>query len=288
MTDLTKNVWFAVFLTEFVTTFVINAFTLVAFARSRRRLKRSTYLIISLTVADLGIGAVAGPVDLWLFKTGAGKEPGHGYNASMISSIFYAASLVNIALISLERLHATLFPIKHFLLGKRIYYKFIFFSWFAALILTLVHCFIYMNEAVAGRYTWIIYVFVALLVLATSYVIIISKVIRKTNSQRLRSVISAERKLSVTLFIVSAASTLTLLPWVITTCISIRSGHLWIQFSPHGKRSNVVLSLYYLNSILNPLIYAFRLPEFKRILKGLFCKNTSSTALVRPIELRAM
>ena len=206
----------------------------------------------------------------------------------MISSIFYAASLVNIALISLERLHATLFPIKHFLLGKRIYYKFIFLSWFAALILTLVHCFIYMNEAVAGRYTWIIYVFVALLVLATSYVIIISKVIRKTNSQRLRSVISAERKLSVTLFIVSAASTLTLLPWVITTCISIRSGHLWIQFSPYGKRSNVVLSFYYLNSILNPVIYAVRLPEFKRILKGLFCKTTSSTALVRPIELRAM
>lgn len=64
MTDLTKNIWFAVFLTEFVTTFVINALTLVAFARSRRRLKRSTYLIISLTVADLGIGAVAGPVDL--------------------------------------------------------------------------------------------------------------------------------------------------------------------------------------------------------------------------------
>ena len=288
MTDATKNIWFVVFLTEFVTTFVINAFTLVAFARSRRRLKRSTYLIISLTLADLGIGAVAGPVDLWFFRTGTGKEPGHGYNPSMISYIFYVASLVNIALISLERLHATLYPIKHFLLGKCVYYKLIFFSWFAALILTFLHYFIYMNEAVAGRYTWIIYVFVALVVLATSYVIIFLKVIRNTNSQRLRLVISAERKLSVTLFIVSAASTLTLLPWVITTCISIRSGHLWIQFSPHGKRSNIVLSFYYLNSILNPVIYAFRLPEFKRLLKGLFCKNTSCTALVRPIELRAI
>lgn len=288
MTDATKNIWFAVFLTEFVTTFVINAFTLVAFTRSRRRLKRSTYLIISLTVADFGIGAVAGPVDLWFFRTGTGKEPGHGYNASMISYIFYVASLVNITLISLERLHATLYPIKHFLLGKCIYYKLIFFSWLAAFILTVLHCFIYMNEAVAGRYTWIIYVFVALVVLTTSYVIIFLQVIRKTNSQRLRLVISAERKLSVTLFIVSVASTLTLLPWVITTCISIRSGHLWIQFSPHGKRSNIVLSFYYLNSILNPVIYTFRLPEFKRLLKGLFCKNTSCTALVRPIELRAM
>ena len=32
MTDLTKNIWFAVFLTEFEMMFIINAFALVTFA----------------------------------------------------------------------------------------------------------------------------------------------------------------------------------------------------------------------------------------------------------------
>ena len=80
-----------------------------------------------------------------------------------------------------------------------------------------------------------IQILLILVVLLTSYAIIISKVTRKTPSQQLRSVVSAERKLSALLFQVSAASTvcLTLLSWVITTLISVlSSGFSWIQFSP--------------------------------------------------------
>ena len=59
---------------------------------------------MNLTVADLGEGAAAGPVDLWFFRKGTGKEHGqrHGYEVSMIADIFHVASLVNLALISLE------------------------------------------------------------------------------------------------------------------------------------------------------------------------------------------
>ena len=97
---------------------------------------------------------------------------------------------------------------------------------------------------------------------------------------------SAERKLSGTLFIVSAASTLTLLPWVIITCISIiQTVTLWIEFTPY----RIVLTFYYLNSILNPVIYATRLPEFRRALKELFCTNTLyQVRRDQPIELQAM
>ena len=291
MSDETKDAWFAVFLTEFIMMFIINALTLVAFAKTHHLRKRRTYLIMNLTVADLGQGVVGGPVTLWFFRTG--KQPGHGFKNSyiclMISDIFYVASLGNLALISLERLHATLYPFRHCLVGERTYYKIIILGWFGALTLSSVLSVIHMNDAVAGRYTWIIYILLILVVLLTSYVIIISKVTRKTPSQQLRSVISAERKLSVTLFIVSAASTLTLLPWVITTLISVlSSGFPWIQFSPHGRISSIVLAFYYLNSILNPVIYAIRLPEFRRALKGFFCGNNSSAARARPLELRVM
>ena len=75
-TNATKNFWFAVWLTEFLLMFIINAFTLIIFARTLQLRKRSTYLIINLTVADLLIAVVSGPEALWFLKTE--KRPRHG------------------------------------------------------------------------------------------------------------------------------------------------------------------------------------------------------------------
>ena len=139
----------------------------------------------------------------------------------------------------------------------------------------------------ADRYPWIIYICLTLAVLTTSYVIIISKFIRRPHVQQIGSVMSAERKLSVTLFIVSAASILTLLPWVIIICIEMSSDrYLWLKFTPMKIGS----TLYHLNSILNPVIYAIRLPEFRRALKELFCINTLYQVIRwdQPTELQAM
>ena len=203
-TNATKNIWFAVWLTEFLLMFMINAFTLTIFARTLQLLKRSTYLIINLTVADLLIAAVSGPEALWFLKTE--KRPGHGLRAFhlIISDMCWIASLGNLVLISLERLHATLYPFRHYcLVGKRIYYKIIIFSWLGALTLACVLHIIRMKDpALADRYPWIIYVVLTLAVLTTSYVMIISKLIRRPHVQQLGSVMSAEIKLSVTLFIV--------------------------------------------------------------------------------------
>ena len=234
-TDGTKNIWFAVSLTEFIVISIINAFTLIVFARSRHLRRRNTYLIMNLTVADLLCGAAAGPDTLWFLKTG--KRSTHGLRVLylMIADICWIASLSNLALISLERLLAILYPFRHCLVGKRIYYKTIIFSWLGALILACVlHITRMIDEPLADRYPWIIYIFLTLAVLITSYVIIISKFIRKAHVQQLGSVMSAERKLSVTLFIVSAASILTLLPWVIIICFAISSdNHSWITLTSY-------------------------------------------------------
>ena len=105
--------------------------------------------------------------------------------------------------------------------------------------------------------------------------------------QQLGSVMSAERKLSITLFIVSAASILTLLPWVIIICIAISSDrYLWIKFAPTRK---IAFTFYFLNSLLNPVIYAIRLTEFRRASKELFCKSNSYPVRQdQPIGLQAM
>ena len=285
------DIWIAVWLTQFIMVFIINAFTLVVFARSRHLRRRNTYLIMNLTVADLLIAAVSGPEIILFFIRNKKPEKAFGILYLIISNMCWIASLGNPVLISLERLHATLYPFRHCLVGKRNYYKIITFSWFGALTLACgLQISSKMNGAfLANRYQWIIYVFLTLAVLTTSYVIIMSKFIRKAHVQQLGSVMPAERKLSVTLFIVSAASTLTLLPWVIITCISISSDrYLWIDhvdFTP----MKIALTFYHLNSILNPVIYAIRLTEFRRASKELFCKNNSDPVRQdQPIGLQAM
>ena len=280
------DIWRAVWLTQFIVMFMMNAFTLVVFVRSRHLRRRNTYLIMNLTVADLLIAAVSGPEFILLLKEN--KRPKKGFGVLhvylIISDMCWIASLGNLVLISLERLDATLYPFKHCLVRKGIYHKIIIFSWFGALSLA---CGLQISRMIdvllADRYPWVIYICLTLAVLITSYVIIMSKFIRKAHVQQLGS---AERKLSGTLFIVSAASTLTLLPWVIIICIAISSDrYLWIKFTP----MKIASTFYHLNSILNPVIYAIRLPGFWRPLKEVFCKNTSCPVRRdQPIELQAM
>ena len=72
------DIWLAVWLTQFITVFIINAFTLVVFARSRHLRRRSTYLIINLTVADLLIAAVSGPEAILFFIPNKRPQKGFG------------------------------------------------------------------------------------------------------------------------------------------------------------------------------------------------------------------
>lgn len=130
--------WFPIFITEFLVISIINAITITAFARIRHLRKRSTYLMINLTVADLLLGVVGGPLHLYYKKEH--EEENHHFSWPIFSLLafkltFLIASPVNLSLISLERLHATLFPFKHCLLRKWFYFKIIIGSWFITLVL---------------------------------------------------------------------------------------------------------------------------------------------------------
>ena len=135
-----------VFITEFLVISILNAITITAFARIRHLRKRSTYLIINLSVADLLLGAVAGPLHLYL--KGEGSHPFSWPRFSLLAFklTFLRASPVNLSLISLERLHATLFPFKHCLLRKWFYFKIIIGSWFITLLLGSLMAGLYLKE----------------------------------------------------------------------------------------------------------------------------------------------
>ena len=284
-----ERFWFAAFVIEIIVIFLLNAFTLAIYARNRHLRKRSTFLIINLTVADLLVGAVVGllPI-LEPDNLKRDLEPNQAFSWQSfvylaLYELFLVASLANISLISLERLHATLFPFRHCLVGKRVYLTIILCSWSFALILSSVIALLYLRASPAFLYVFASYIFLIVLILTLSNAIIISTVKNNPLSPNAGPILSTERKLTVTLFIVTVASFLTILPWAIWTVVLQR---IWSKLCP-AVLSRIDSSfdlLYLFNSIVNPLIYAVRMQEFRKAAGKLFCTKTSKLERVQPME----
>ena len=113
--------WLVISITECLAIVICNLITVIVFVKQRQLQRRSTYLIIHLAIVDLLFGAVSGPViisdllgsycDLWKYNT----------EIFPLANLFPVTSIVNLAVISLERLHATFSPFKHRLVKKWVY-----------------------------------------------------------------------------------------------------------------------------------------------------------------------
>ena len=87
----------------------------------------------------------------------------------------------------------------------------------------------------------------------------------------------------MTLFTVTVVSFLTILPVAIWTVVPQR---IWSKLCP-AVISRIHYSfefIYFFNSIVNPLIYAVRMQEFRKAARKLFCTKTSELARVTPIQ----
>ena len=270
-----ERFWNAAFVIEITVVFLLNAFTLAIYTRNRHLRKRSTFLIINLTVADLLVGTVVGLLQI-LEPDNLVRDLAFSWQSFVywtLHELFLVASLANISLISLERLHATLFPFRHCLVGKRVYLTIILCSWSFALTLSSVIALLYLRASPAFVYVCAAHIFLIVLILTLSNAIIISTVKNNPLSPNAGPILSTERKLTVTLFIVSLASSLTILPWAISTVVPQR---IWSKLCPAviSRIDSSFDLLYLFNSIVNPLIYAVRMQEFRKAVRNLFCTKT--------------
>ena len=281
------KIWSAVFATECIVIFIINAFTLIAFARNRNLRKRSTYLIINLTVADLLVGAVT--ISLDIFGPDIKPENGFSWKSVFIltvTDIFLVASLFNISLISLDRLHATIYSFKHCLIRKWVYFKLMICSWLLPLLLEFVSIFLFFRASSAFPYVFASYIFLTLLILTACCVMIIVNVKSVPHSQHFGSVLRTDKKLSITLFTVTVISFVTILPFAICEVI-LRNR--WSKFQAVTVRvEETLLVLCLTNSIVNPLVYAIRMQQFRKAAKELICRRTPELIPVQPIKLRTV
>ena len=275
-------------LAECVAIVTLNLCTIIVFMRERNLRKRSTYLVINLAVIDMFVGGTA--VSVLFFETGVFcnvwerylTEYGTSTFIRTLHRLFPIGSITNIASIALERIHATFFPFRHRVLKEWVYGLIIGVVWvtsgLASVTITLVH----FEEIQHLAYTGFTFLSICLLIICVSYKSIVIKVGCGAQPQH-HGAASRERKLTMTLLIVTVVSLLFYLPFVFFLVFFIsKSGIVFIHLD------FAVVFLYYANSLVNPILYAIRMPEYRSAFLALFRRRAHQQRQVAVLPLRNM
>ena len=272
-------IWFTVFTAESVAIVTVNLLVIILFIKNRNLRTRSMYLVISLTVADMLVGVLSGGYVPFYFlqrcrliKLNLSLEV--GFSLSGFSLFFPLISLTNIAVISVERFHATFRPFRHRLIKRWVYVVAITAVWVFPLIVLVIRGveLLYL----IGYHLYIIesYCLLCLIVTFVSYTSILFKFRFGDHPQRHCAAALRQRKLTVTLFITTLVSLLLWLPYSIFVFLSWSTDILSsLSFQEHFDLKYSLIFLFFANSLVNPILYTIRMPDFKKALLSLFRRH---------------
>ena len=266
--------WFVVLAIVGVATTTINALTVIVYLFEQRIRKRTMYLVISLAVADMCVGGVSLTIEVSMsgFSCGLWKidPPPKGVWPTiliLVLFVFPMASVINLAAISLERTHATFRPFQHRLLKKWVFVAAVAAVWITAVLsASYIYLDVFFTLSGPGEFYSYLSIFsFCFFIIAVSYASIVAKMLCGTLPQHQRA-ISRERKLTKTLFLVTLVSYILMSPYIIS-CFLIFSKTTFFSYSSQTLHLRFFfVSLAYVNSMVNPILYALRIPEFKRAL----------------------
>ena len=280
-------IWFTVFTAEFVAIVTVNLLSILLFIKNRSLRTRSMYLVISLTVADMLVGGLSGSVsqlDLLRKCHFVNVYLVHLKVIIVLRSFFLFfpfVSLTNIAVISVERFHATFRPFRHRLIKRWVYVVAIVVVWVfpvITLVIRDIEWFLIRHHL----YLWESHCCLCLIVIFVSYTSILFKFRYGAHPQRHCAAALRQRKLTVTLFITTLVSLLLWLPYGIYLFVVWLSGICNYRIAyPKGVTWGYLMRfLFYANSLGNPILYAIRMPDFKKALLSFFrCHQRENVAI---------
>ena len=267
------------FIVETFAIIIGNAIVIAVFTKSRQLRKRAFYLLINLAVADLLVGVIivpwwvsdlAGNFDLWEYKW--------TWQTFIVGECFTQfitfASLINLATVSLERMYATLWPVNHRVLETRTYYVFIGLSWFLPIVPFSVNLAERYHMIPLNHYLDFLLSFICLILLTicVSYVSIWIKMKFGRHPQH-HVTTAQDRKLTVSLLIVTVVSLVTWLPFQALYLAMFRIHSL--PFTVFMRFYYTFSQLLFANSLVNPIIYSFRMPQFRQAALRLVCRRSA-------------
>ena len=270
--------WFAVILTVSLAIVTVNLLLIVLFRKNRGLRTRAMYLVINLTIADMFVGGFS---HFFLFqclskhscdivKMNLSQELNVIIN--FLFPWFPLTSLTNIAVISLDRMHATIRPFRHRLIKKWVYGVTIAGIWVLAAMVSTATLILqkYEKEWSHGLYLWQSYCCLCLFVICVSYSCIFVKFLCGAHPPH-RGAAIRQRKLTITLFIMT----------IVATFLYFQSSLKFLSLEESFRLEGSLRILYFMNSLVNPIVYAMRMPEFRKALLLLFkCRQRRNDNII--------
>ena len=281
--------WLALFITISITIITVNLLSIVLFITNRSLRTRTMYLVINLTIVDMFVGGFSSlyhllllECDIWEIHLTLGLTIIIEFRCIW----FPLTSLTNIAVISLERMHATIRPFRHRLIKKWVYGVTIAGVWVSAAMVStailILEVYVYGKEFL---YLLQSYCFLCLLVICVSYSSIVVKFLCGAHPQH-HGAVRRQGKLTVTLFIMTIVSLLMWLPHAVFIFL-YQTGVIKFLSSQESVRLDFSLKiLYFMNSLVNPIVYTIRIPEFRKALLVLFKRQQRQNADVIHLHVR--
>ena len=284
-------IWFAAFLAVAVAIVTVNLLSIILFIKNSNLRTRGMYLVINLTIADMLVGGICTAYML-LFNTSIGCKTVNvrlPWEVNMITRFilcwFPLTSLTNITVISLERMHATFRPFSHRVIKKWVYGVTICVVWVLAGMISTATTMLLLfdKEWFSNIYLWLSYSLLCLFVICACYASIIVKICCGARPQH-HGAARRQRKLTVTLLIMTIVSLLLWLPYSVASFILYTTDS--IQSLSRTRLTWSLVLLFYTNSFVNPVVYSFRMPDFRKALLLLFTRRQRQNAAVFHLHAR--
>ena len=258
-----------------------NIFTIFVFWKHRNRLRRTSFLLINLAVADLLVG-ITEPVALGTFEIprhlygpGFNSKVSYGNILLPLQTTFSCASVLFLVLISLECAYAMIWPLRHRVANIKGYIYSVIFAWIAG---TSMGTLIFLGVHGILNFVHSIVIFgctvvLCLIIVCVSYLAIRARLNRKISAfegaHNRRNGQHPNAKFSKTMYIVVAASLLFWFPSIVLYC-----AHFLCSACLPPVLIEVCNMLRLGNSLVNPIIYSLRISMFKETFKRMkLCKS---------------
>lgn len=283
-----------------------NSIAIAVLTRKKLLRRRTSYFLLSLAVADMTVGMCSVPA--FIFQIVSFRQD----NTSTLLNIVKAldvfcglGSTFTLTIIALERVYAICFPLRHRTSTRRLYDASVSSVWILATLLSSLYFFHEYDLIQHKVFFWflILTFFSSMLVMLLAYLAIWLKArvprqaylreasldssdvgsdkkrpfvsqYRNGGKERNRRVIENDRKLAMTVFIVTTVFILTWLPFqIVNLIVFLECKTFPCSALPSTQVIYFCKLLHYTNSFLNPVIYSLRLQDFRSTLKKIIYRK---------------
>ena len=286
-----------------------NSIAIAVLTRKRLLRRRTSYFLLSLAVADMTVGMFSVPAFIYqivsFWQDSFVSRPTLLKIVKALDVFCGLGSTFTLTIIALERVYAICFPLRHRTSTRTWYNLSVSFVWILATLLSSLY-FFHEYELIQHKvFFWflILTFFSSMLVMLLAYLAIwlkaremkayfrevslessdagsqkklrpLTSLYQHAGKDRSRRTIENDRKLAMTVFIVTTVFILTWLPFhIVNLIVFLKCKVFPCSAQPSYRVIYLCKLLHYANSFLNPVIYSLRLQDFRSTLKSIIYRT---------------